>query len=363
MTQLVSLGKPRRSVVVACLAATLLAGCSKFDFDMSRNIPWGAGGDGVMQPPMKVVAVWTDTVLTQGLAPATRGFGGRVMFYAVEGGKPIKVRGTLTVYAFDETGRDVESTKPDRKFIFTPEQFEKHYSKSALGHSYSVWLPWDAAGGPLREISLLVRFQPENGTAVVGDPAKQHLPGPRQEELAPTAKRMPDAATATVPTAALPQPASGVQQVSYEQPLGAAPAIDSTAAPINGAPTGGTWPAPVAPRRMTTTTIAIPNGPQSRRGTTWGQPSNAPQTTPAAYGPTTSEGRSASPTGAPLPTQQPLPGGPQQPAPQTSEQSSTHFGPRRLRPLGSPLARLERDHVPWQQPRLESPSAPPSAPQ
>lgn len=363
MTNLVSLRKPQRSAVVACLAATLLAGCSKFDFDMSRNIPWGAGGDGVMQPPMKVVAVWTDTVLTQGLTPATRGFGGRVMFYAVEGGKPIKVSGTLTVYAFDETDRDIESTKPDRKFVFTPEQFEKHYSKSALGHSYSVWLPWDAAGGSLREISLLVRFQPTSGSTVVSDPSKQHLPGPRAEELAPTAKRAPAAATAPVQTAAQPQSPSGVQQVSYEQPLGAAPAIDASAVTMNGTPTGETLTLPAAPRRMTTTTIAIPNGPQSRRSTTWGQPSTAPQTTPAAYGPAaTFEARSAFPAGAPLPAPQLSPGAQQQ-APQTSEQSSTHYGPRRLRPLGSPIARLERDHVPWQQPRLESPSAPPFAPQ
>lgn len=312
-----------------------------------------------MQPPMKVVAVWTDTVLTQGLAPATRGFGGRVMFYAVEGGKPIKVSGTLTVYAFDETGRDIQSTKPDRKFVFTPEQFEKHYSKSALGHSYSVWLPWDPAGGPLREISLLVRFQPTNGSTVVGDPAKQHLPGPRQEELVPVAKRSPAATNAPVQTAAQSQPASGVQQVSYEQPLGASPTTEGTVATMNGTPAGATSNSPGASRRMTTTTIAIPNGPQSRRSATWGQPSNAPQTGPAA----TSGAHSGFPAEARHPEASPSPVAQPQRASQMSEQSSTHYGPQRLRPLGAPIARLERDHVPWQQPRLESPSAPPFAPQ
>ena len=56
----------------------------------------------------------------------------------------MKGRGSLVVYAFDETDRDPANMKPDRKFVFTQEQFEKHYSKSTLGHSYSVWLPWDA---------------------------------------------------------------------------------------------------------------------------------------------------------------------------------------------------------------------------
>ena len=312
-----------------------------------------------MQPPMKVVAVWTDTVLTQGLTPATRGFGGRVMFYAVDGGKPIKVSGTLTVYAFDETDRDIESTKPDRKFIFTPEQFEKHYSKSALGHSYSVWLPWDAAGGPLREISLLVRFQPTNGSTVVSDPSKQHLPGMRADELTTAAKRAPAQGAAPTQVAAQQQPASGVQQVAYEQPLGAAPSAEGNDAKTNGAPSPSSLP-----RRMTTTTIAMPSGPQSRRNTTWGQPSNVPQTMPTAYGQMPTAGaHSGFPAEARHPEASPSPAAQPQRAPQMSEQSSTHYGPRRLRPLGSPIARLERDHVPWQQPRLESPSAPPFAPQ
>ncbi|MGC3967664.1 MAG: hypothetical protein QM775_09915 [Pirellulales bacterium] len=93
----------RFAVVVASAAAAV--GCQKFD--MTKAIPWGGGEDGQLERPMKVVAVWTDTVLSQGMAPSTRGFGGRLMFYAAEDGKPVKARGTLTVYAFDETDRDI----------------------------------------------------------------------------------------------------------------------------------------------------------------------------------------------------------------------------------------------------------------
>ena len=56
-------------------------------------------------------------------------------------------RGTLVVYAFDETNRDANNARPDRKYVFTPEQLPLHYSKSKVGHSYSVWLPWDEVGG------------------------------------------------------------------------------------------------------------------------------------------------------------------------------------------------------------------------
>ena len=55
-----------------------------------------------------------------------------------------------------------------------------HYSKSKLGHSYSVWLPWDETGGPQKEISLIARFTPEKGGVVVGEQTKQMLPGKTQ---------------------------------------------------------------------------------------------------------------------------------------------------------------------------------------
>ena len=125
--------------------------------------------------PDKVVALWNDTVLTQGGQPPVRGFGGRLMFYEGKKEEPIKVEGTLVVYAFDETDRDPNNNRPDRKYAFTPQQLPTHYSKSKIGHSYSVWLPWDEVGGVQKEITLVVRFQPKEGPAAVSDPCRQKI--------------------------------------------------------------------------------------------------------------------------------------------------------------------------------------------
>jgi hypothetical protein len=211
---------------------TWVAGCARFD--LSKNIPWVQGKDGKFEQPMKVVAVWTDTVMTQENRGATRGFGGRLMFYGAQENQPIKVAGTLTIYAFDETQRDPANVVPDRKFVFTNEQFAKHYSKSPLGHSYSVWLPWDQAGGEQREISLIVRFTPTKGGVVASDQSKQLLPG-----RTVLAKQTPPGSTPQV------SGASPVQPVGFQQPL--APVPDSTA------------PAGDPSQRMNTTTITIPS--------------------------------------------------------------------------------------------------------
>lgn len=160
---------------ICLLIATLLAGCARFD--MARKIPWGEGRDGQIEQPLKVVAIWADTVMQQAGRPSQRGFGGRLMFYAQEGGKPVKVDGTLVVYAFDEAGRELTDVVPDRKFVIEPEDFKKHYSKSTIGHSYSIWMPWDEVGGPQTDVSLIVRFISTGGAVVVGEQSKQLLPG------------------------------------------------------------------------------------------------------------------------------------------------------------------------------------------
>ncbi len=150
-------------------------GCAQFD--LRRDIPWRMGQISSPKAPTKLVAVWTDAVLHQGGKPATRGFGGRLMFYGAEENAPIKVEGTLIVYAFDEADRSPTDVKPDRKYVFPPSQFAQHYSKSKLGHSYSVWIPWDEVGGPRKEISLIARFIPKQGAAIVSAQARQILPG------------------------------------------------------------------------------------------------------------------------------------------------------------------------------------------
>jgi len=118
-----------------------ISGCCEWS---CKKPQWLYGKD-EPRTPVKVVAMWKDTILYRADQPQpVRGFGGRLMFYGEKSEKPVKVEGTLTVYAFDETHSKKEDPRPTRKYVFTAEQFALHYSKSDIGHSYSVWLPWDA---------------------------------------------------------------------------------------------------------------------------------------------------------------------------------------------------------------------------
>lgn len=166
-----------RVVAVTGMLAVLPGGTGCAQFELKPSLVWLPRLDSGPQVPTTVTAIWTNAILQQPGAPATRGFGARLMFYGPKQDKPIRVDGTLTVYAFDELRHNPAERKPDRKYVFTREQFASHYSRSKLGDSYSIWIPWDKAGSPQQQVSLIVRFDPVDGPAIVGSQTKLTLPG------------------------------------------------------------------------------------------------------------------------------------------------------------------------------------------
>ncbi|GHT17017.1 hypothetical protein FACS1894189_2120 [Planctomycetales bacterium] len=132
-------------------------------------------------PAATVIAVWEPAVDTSGEKP-TRGFGGRIYFYDQEATRPVKIHGTVVVYAFDEEGRSAEDTKPSEGYVFDDKILNSNgvYKKSKLGPSYNLWVPWDTEGpdGKAKKVSLIVRYIPKKGGAsVVSSQASAYLPG------------------------------------------------------------------------------------------------------------------------------------------------------------------------------------------
>lgn len=336
---------PRFLCSVVPLAILLsAAGCSPWNLSEPMAWPWKEEKPEI---PGRLVAMWTDDVLYHANRSATRGFGGRLMFYNDEQKEPVKVDGTLVVYAFDEDGRKPSDVVPDRKFVFTPEQFSKYYSKSDLGHSYSVWLPWDKPDGPQKEISLIVRFIPAMGPIVVGKQTRHILSGNAvtpELQQAEFTQEMPQQATA----------GQFVQSASYDVPL--------SSGPQNGGPmVDSSMPA------MTTTTIPIP----SRFGRPAPVATMRPEIVPGSpYGmaPAAGIGWSPNPQATngvqalpPVPPQQ-LQATWQGPPQPVTPPPRVRFVRPRSRALGEPIARIDRDHGSSQPYPATSPYYPPSPP-
>jgi len=306
----------RRLFLALFLLLACGAGCTKFD--LRKPIPWGAGDEGPPGRPIRVIALWQETVMTQGDNPPVRGFGGRLMFYGEQNDKPIKVEGTLTVYAYDEADRDPNQVVPDRKYVFTSEQFEKHYSKSPLGHSYSVWVPWDAVGGEQKDVSMMCRFTPKEGGVIMGEQTTHMLPGTKP--FSQVEYRLPPQSHAVVTRADGPvHPASYDELVPPSEQLQALPPIQER-------------------QKMTTTTIRVP--PRFGQG-----PPTADVPIRETRGPIVASPATAVP--AAVPESQPR-----------AERSAVRSPHERHRALGEPLSRLDRGRDPWRLP----PATPPSDP-
>ncbi len=216
---------------LALLPAVLLSGCASWRdsgpmklvkmVDIPDGIPWKSERVRRGQP-RRMVATWTDTVKQTPGMEAERGFGGRLFFYDTSAPKPIGVEGQLVVYAFDETDRLPTDSRPTKRYVFPPEQLTLHESKSDLGVSYSVWLPWDKVGGAQKEVSLIARFEPtKGGTLIVSDQTQQRLPGRLEsgETLLAAQKPSPTVQVAQ----ATGQGGTGVQAAAYQTPAASPP--------------------------------------------------------------------------------------------------------------------------------------------
>jgi hypothetical protein len=185
------------------VAMAFSAGCTSVTKDLKKKLPWSPEAKiktSKFETPAHMIAIWSPDILTQTGKPPTRGFGGRIYFYN-EKNKAVPVEGQLVVYGYDDSNNPHARGEPQRKFAFTPDQFAKHQSSSDLGPSYSVWVPWDAAGGEQRSISLVPVFTSTSGKIVMGQQAINLLPGtPTSASPDPMIDQQPPLLSARGPT-------------------------------------------------------------------------------------------------------------------------------------------------------------------
>lgn len=207
--------------------AVVVSGCQPL-MNKKSMIPWGGKKKETKVVPDRILAVWTDTVLHQQGQTGVRGFGGRVYFYEKDNTDPIEAEGSLAVYAFDAEDDAIDSQKPLRKFVFTPEQLASHMSKTSIGPSYSIWLPWSSVGDPPQKLSLITRFEGVDGGTTISDPVIKLLPGVAKKS--DSQRKSPDPTIDKSPVKFSVD--QGVQQASFTEPNGTIPQSLSDKRPV-----------------------------------------------------------------------------------------------------------------------------------
>ncbi|MGL6193321.1 MAG: hypothetical protein ACRC2T_00695 [Thermoguttaceae bacterium] len=164
--------------LILTLAILCITGCSSV-----RTIP-NPFGSKVDKMPSQVIAVWTPACRN---GTQERGFAGRVTFYNSKSQKGLKIEGDLLVCGYDDyIGRPENDVRPDHTYPFLKDDLQKlhSYDKNS-GHSYSLWVPWDSLGieGETKNVSLLVKYVPKGGSAILSGLAKCQLPGKEVPEF------------------------------------------------------------------------------------------------------------------------------------------------------------------------------------
>lgn len=213
----------KRGLIIALLILTIGGGCNTITRRAPR-MPWQDKDEEDYGEPAKLVAIWQDQVVVPPGGRATRGFGGRVYFYDAAQ-KPVRVRGTFTVYAYNDDAEGNRLTnKPDRKYVFDECDLQDHYSMSKIGHSYSFWIPWDAVGGDQCCITLAPFFQAEQGALVTGDQGRMILMGQvKPEDALPPAEAVPQGPVVmnydSQPVSYVPPTQQGAYPQMRQQPM------------------------------------------------------------------------------------------------------------------------------------------------
>jgi len=214
---------------------------------LNQHMPWydeEAPREGV---PTRIVDSWRDMVHYQEGKTPTRGFGGKLFFYDEEGEAPILVDGELVVYAFNENGRAPTDNMPTRRYVFPATELSKLMDKSELGAGYNVWLPWDEAGGPKTEVSLMCRFESKEGVPLVSKQTRHSLIGEETAASFAAGGQRPK-----IPEGVHFTPA--VEQAGFIAIPGSEHSVTQASANM---------PADATPRRMNATTIMLPNSMQN----------------------------------------------------------------------------------------------------
>lgn len=266
-------------LLLACLACVNFSGCQGVTNTMrpsGKNSFWNPLStmtkperaaqeqkNKKQNPPASMAVIWKDSVLEKPGVPSIKGFGGRIFFYDKDN-QSVTADGELVIYGYDDSqDRRPENvadsdevsnkrTKADRKFVFTADQFQTHYSETELGASYSVWIPWEKVGGYRKTIVLIPIFKSADGNVLKSAQSINVLPGKSPGDNV-------DAANYTISrksTTTASKSASGsVQQAAFES---GSDSTDPTAIRVDGEEPVYNQP------RIRTSTISLTPGMAAR---------------------------------------------------------------------------------------------------
>jgi len=176
-------------LIVCALVLSTCTGCSTLNgkpssdgrFNVLKRLSSKKEQEPEFKVPKSMVGIWKPSTYEKAGSKSIRGFGGRFYFYDANN-DPVRVNGDLTIYGYDDQNQaESGAGKADRKFVFKADSLDSHFSKSAIGESYSFFKPTNAVVQASAEFPLALS---------AGSTVTSPIPRKKQVRRMPTTLRL-----------------------------------------------------------------------------------------------------------------------------------------------------------------------------
>lgn len=168
---------------LASLVVCLCSGCATLSFPWDgHRFPQASARN----PVVRIVCLWEPAEGRDPDGLPCRGFAGQILFLANRNALPVQAHGDVRIYLFDNVGTPEEQSRPLHQFDFASEAWQLHLSKSAVGPTYSVFIPYTRRGQYNAKCTLRMRFHQKDGPVIFSDATTLPLRGPSSDPDATT---------------------------------------------------------------------------------------------------------------------------------------------------------------------------------
>ena len=159
-------------------------GCTTFHVPFEKKIPKASAADPVVQ----VLCLWQQAEGRDPEGYPCKGFSGQILFLSNKAATPVQCDGDVRIYLFDDQGDTEAQAKPLRQFDFDSGSWDVHLTKTSLGPTYSVFVPYVRRGVKDANCALRVRLKPKSGPVVFSDLSNMPLNGNKKPVMGENAK-------------------------------------------------------------------------------------------------------------------------------------------------------------------------------
>jgi hypothetical protein len=169
-----SLIMPRHLTTWLGILGCLSSGCATLNFPWEQQKVSKASPQ---NPAVQIVCLWEQAEGRDPNGVPCRGFAGQILFLGNRQAKPVEIEGDVRIYLFDNVGTPDEQSRPLRQYDFDNESWKLHLTSTAVGPSYSVFVPYVRRGQANAQCALRVRLTPKDGPTLFSEFSSLPLKG------------------------------------------------------------------------------------------------------------------------------------------------------------------------------------------